>query len=61
MPDKYSLCPTGLSNRKDHFVFRFNSSDVGELTQMAAKLPKLTGWNEPPSMKLRPPSYSRDL
>ena len=40
MPDKYSLCQTGLSNRKDRFVFRFNSSDVGELTQMAAKLPQ---------------------
>jgi len=29
MPDKYTLRPTGLSNRKDDFVFRFNGRDVG--------------------------------
>jgi len=28
-PDKYTLRPTGLSNRKDDFVFRFNDRDVG--------------------------------
>jgi hypothetical protein len=28
-PDKYTLRRTGLSNREDDFVFRFNGHDVG--------------------------------
>ena len=40
MPDKYSLCPTGLSNRKTISFSDLTAAMLGELTQMAAKLPQ---------------------